>query len=48
MVDDCLQFYGGAGYMADMPIARMYVDARVRRIAGGSSEIMKKIIARSL
>lgn len=48
MVDDCLQFFGGAGYMADMPIARMYVDARVRRIAGGSSEIMKKLIAREL
>ena len=48
MVDDCLQMFGGAGYMADMPIARMYVDARVRRIAGGSSEIMKKLIARGL
>ena len=48
MVDDCLQMFGGAGYMADMPIARMYVDARVRRIAGGSSEIMKKLIARGI
>jgi acyl-CoA dehydrogenase len=48
VVDDCLQMFGGAGYMADMPIARMYVDARVRRIAGGSSEIMKKLIARGI
>ena len=48
MVDDCLQMFGGAGYMADMPIARMYVDSRVRRIAGGSSEIMKLLIARTL
>jgi acyl-CoA dehydrogenase len=48
MVDDCLQMFGGAGYMADMPIARMYVDSRVRRIAGGSSDIKKLLIARTL
>jgi len=48
MVDECLQLFGGAGYMADMPIGRMYVDARVRRIAGGSSEVMKMLIARNL
>jgi alkylation response protein AidB-like acyl-CoA dehydrogenase len=48
MVDECLQLFGGAGYMADMPIGRMYVDARIRRIAGGSSEIMKVLIARNL
>jgi long-chain-acyl-CoA dehydrogenase len=48
MVDDCLQMFGGAGYMVDMPISRMYVDARIRRIAGGSSEIMKMLIARNL
>lgn len=48
MVDDCLQMHGGWGYMAEMPIARMYVDARVRRIAGGSSEVMKMLIARTL
>lgn len=48
MVDECLQLHGGWGYMADAPIARMYTDARVRRIAGGSSEIMKMLIARTL
>lgn len=48
VVDECLQLHGGWGYMADAPIARMYTDARVRRIAGGSSEIMKMLIARTL
>jgi alkylation response protein AidB-like acyl-CoA dehydrogenase len=48
MVDDCLQLHGGWGYMSEMPIARMYTDARVRRIAGGSSEVMKMLIARTL
>lgn len=48
VVDDCLQMHGGWGYMAEMPISRMYVDARVRRIAGGSSEVMKMLIARTL
>ncbi|WP_333826551.1 acyl-CoA dehydrogenase family protein [Pararhodobacter sp.] len=48
MVDECLQLHGGWGYMAETPIARMYTDARVRRIAGGSSEIMKVLIARTL
>ncbi|MES2975158.1 MAG: acyl-CoA dehydrogenase family protein [Pseudomonadota bacterium] len=48
MVDDCLQMHGGWGYMTEMPISRMYVDARVRRIAGGSSEVMKMLIARTL
>jgi acyl-CoA dehydrogenase len=48
MVDEGLQLHGGWGYMAEAPIARMYVDARVRRIAGGSSEVMKMLIARSL
>jgi acyl-CoA dehydrogenase len=47
MVDDCLQLHGGWGYMSEMPISRMYVDARVRRIAGGSSEVMKMLIART-
>jgi long-chain-acyl-CoA dehydrogenase len=47
-VDECLQLHGGWGYMAEMPISRMYVDARVRRIAGGSSEVMKMLIARTL
>lgn len=48
IIDDCLQMHGGWGYMWEMPIARIYADARVRRIAGGSSEIMKLIIARAL
>lgn len=48
VVDECLQLHGGWGYMAETPISRMYVDARVRRIAGGSSEIMKVLIARTL
>lgn len=48
IVDDCLQMHGGWGYMWEMPIARIYADARVRRIGGGSSEIMKLIIARAL
>jgi acyl-CoA dehydrogenase len=47
-VDECLQFFGGFGYMWESFIARAYADARVVRIAGGSVEIMKQIIARSL
>src|SRR5579859_1470658 len=47
-VDECLQFFGGYGYMLEYPIARAYIDARVRRIAGGSSEIMREIIGREL
>jgi acyl-CoA dehydrogenase len=48
VVDACLQMFGGYGYMAEYPISRAYVDARVQRIYGGASEIMKEIIARSL
>ncbi|CAM2169537.1 acyl-CoA dehydrogenase [Paraburkholderia sacchari] len=48
VVDECLQFFGGYGYMLEYPIARAYIDARVRRIAGGSSEIMREIIGRHL
>lgn len=48
LVDECLQFFGGYGYMLEYPIARAYVDARVRRIAGGSSEIMREILGRRL
>jgi alkylation response protein AidB-like acyl-CoA dehydrogenase len=48
MIDECLQLHGGWGYMSEAPIARMYVDGRVRRIAGGSSEVMKMLIARSI
>jgi acyl-CoA dehydrogenase len=48
VVDRCLQLFGGYGYMKEYPIARAYVDARVSRIYGGTNEIMKEIIARSL
>lgn len=47
-VDECLQLFGGYGYMMEYPIARLYADARVQRIYGGASEIMKEIVARSL
>ena len=48
VVDQCLQFFGGYGYMTEYPIARAYVDARIVRIAGGAAEIMKQIIARDM
>ncbi len=48
IVDECLQFFGGYGYMTEYPIARMYQDARVQKIYGGTNEIMKELIARTL
>jgi alkylation response protein AidB-like acyl-CoA dehydrogenase len=48
MADECLQLHGGYGYMQEYPISRDYVDARIQRIYGGTSEIMKEIIARSI
>jgi acyl-CoA dehydrogenase len=48
VIDNCLQLFGGYGYMLEYPIAQMYADARVQRIYGGANEIMKEIIARSL
>lgn len=48
VVDECLQLHGGYGYMNEYPIARMYADARVQKIYGGTNEIMKVLIARSL
>ncbi|MDB5699185.1 MAG: acyl-CoA dehydrogenase [Alphaproteobacteria bacterium] len=48
IVDAALQLHGGAGYMNEYPIARIWRDARVRRIYGGSSEIMKDLVGRSL
>jgi acyl-CoA dehydrogenase len=48
IVDQCVQLFGGYGYMLEYPIAQMYLDARVQRIYGGANEIMKEIIARSL
>jgi acyl-CoA dehydrogenase len=48
IIDDGLQLHGGYGYMLEFPIARMWLDNRVARISGGSNEIMKEIIGRSL
>lgn len=48
VADECLQLFGGYGYMQEYPISRAYVDARIQRIYGGTSEIMKEIIARDL
>jgi alkylation response protein AidB-like acyl-CoA dehydrogenase len=48
MVDACLQLHGGAGYMNEYPIARLWRDARVQRIYGGTSEIMKEVISRAI
>jgi alkylation response protein AidB-like acyl-CoA dehydrogenase len=48
VVDRCVQLHGGYGYMVEYPIARAYVDARVTTIYGGTTEIMKEIIGRSL
>lgn len=48
VVDKCLQFHGGAGYTNDYAIGRMYRDTRIARIYGGSNEIMKMLIARSM
>jgi len=48
VVDECLQLFGGWGYMWEYPIARAYADARIVKIAGGSIEIMKYLIGRDL
>lgn len=48
VVDRCLQLFGGYGYMTEYPIARAYVDARVQTICGGSTEVMKILIARDV
>lgn len=48
IIDRCLQVFGGYGYMTEYPISRMYTAARVERIYGGTNEIMKELIARSL
>jgi long-chain-acyl-CoA dehydrogenase len=47
-VDRCLQLHGGYGYMEEYPIARMWRDSRAQRIYGGTSEIMKEIVGRSM
>ena len=48
VIDGCLQLFGGYGYMREFPIARAFVDARLQRIYGGTSEVMKEIIARDI
>jgi alkylation response protein AidB-like acyl-CoA dehydrogenase len=48
IIDECLQLHGGYGFMWEYPIARAYVDARVQRIYGGTNEIMKEVISRSM
>ena len=48
VVDQCLQLHGGYGYMWEYPIARAFADARVHRIYGGSNEIMRELVARTL
>jgi len=48
VADGCLQLFGGYGYTSEYPISRAFTDARVQRIYGGASEIMKEVIARSL
>lgn len=48
IIDACLQLHGGYGYMLEYPIARAWLDGRIAKIYGGSNEIMKEIIGRSL
>ena len=48
VIDSCLQLHGGYGYMNEYPIARLYADNRVHRIYGGTSEVMKVIIAKDM
>lgn len=48
VIDECVQLHGGYGYMWEYPIARAYADARVQRIYGGTNEIMKEVITRSM
>ena len=48
VTDQCLQLHGGYGYMWEYPVTRAYADARIQRIYGGTSEVMKLIIGRDL
>jgi acyl-CoA dehydrogenase len=48
VIDECVQLHGGYGYMWEYPIARAWADARVQRIYGGTNEIMKEVITRSM
>ena len=48
VMDECVQLFGGYGYMWEYPITRAYADARVQRIYGGTNEIMKEVISRGM
>lgn len=48
VVDKCLQLHGGYGYITEYPISRLYTDARVTRIYGGTSEVLKSLVSKSL
>ncbi len=48
VIDECVQLHGGYGYMLEYPIARAYIDSRAQRIYGGTNEIMKELISRTL
>ena len=48
VMDECVQLHGGSGFMWEYPITRAYADARVQRIYGGTNEIMKEVITRSM
>jgi acyl-CoA dehydrogenase len=48
IIDECLQLFGGYGFMNEYPIGQMFRDSRVQRIYGGTNEIMKVLIARTL
>lgn len=48
VIDRCLQLFGGYGYMLEYPIARLYAGARVQKIYGGTNEIMKELISRTM
>jgi acyl-CoA dehydrogenase len=48
VTDECLQLFGGYGYMVEYPIARLYADARIQKIYGGANEVMKDLVARKL
>ena len=48
VTNECLQFFGGYGYMEEYPISQLYTGARIQKIYGGTNEIMKEIISRFL
>ena len=48
VLDECLQLFGGYGYMNEYLVCRLFADSRVQRIYGGTNEIMKEVIARGL